>query len=371
MAERPDTELRDDAVRQARIAFESLALAMERIDEVQGRPRNMPVPLTEEFYEAFKVKLDIRGNLQKQEYKSPLDLVKILNCKKVTAAAVEKLFVNQYEIKWHTQTKDPDPFSFYAFCKSVEDAGGEDVMKYDTRRAHVISRLYQKRAELLQIQNLNHKELCPPIYVRHDEDEGWTKFTLTSEGWDSDENGIDWISEEGLREYIDESSKRYGENAIRNEEFLRGAHEDKPAPEHLYWAVFEEDDYDDQDDDTPFKTQVYVGKSQNGIKGGWFGGSSTSHCKRMESSRNVLCDMLSYSPTALLREYLVDLRFLLHKACNPDGSNSGLFIMKTEGLALDDAKRSNINGRRLDEAQTPILDDNWSPKNMNYGLNGR
>ena len=80
--------------------------------------------------------------------------------------------------------------------------------------------------------------------------------------------------------------------------------------------------------------------------------------------------MLSYNPAALLQEQLVDLKFLLHKACNPDGSNSGLFIMETGGLALDVAKRSNIDGLRLD-AQTPILEDNWSPKNMNYGLNGR
>ena len=369
MAERPDAELLDDAVRQARIAFESLALAMERIDEVQGRPRNIPVPLTEEFYEAFKVKLDIRGNLQKQEYKSPLDLVKILNCKKVTAAAVQKLFKKQYEIKWHTQTKDPDPFSFYAFCKSVEDAGGNDVMTYNTRRAHVISRLYQKRAELLQIQNLNHKELCPPIYVRH-RDERWTKFTFTTEGLAREESGINWITKEGLREYIDASSKKYDENAI-DEEFVDrlGTYRGEPAPEHLYWAVFEEDDYDDQGDDTPFKTQVYVGRSQNGIKERWLGGG-TSHCKRMEFSRDVMCNMSSYDPTALLREQLVQLRFLLHKACNRDGSNSGLFIMETGGLALDVAKRSNIDGLRLD-ARTPILDDNWSPKNMNYGLNGR
>ena len=359
MAQKPDPP--DDAVGQVTITIGDLTL-----DEVQDKRLNIPVPLTGEFYEAIKVKLHRRGNLQKQEYKSLLDLVKILNWKEVTAAAVQELFVNQYEIKWHTPTKTPDPFSFYAFCKSVEDAGGKDVMTYDTRRAHVISRLYQKRAELLQIQNLTHKELCPPIYVRHTADEGWTKFTYTSGKWATaklNENGINWITKEGLREYIARSSKAYNQHAIDNKEFLHG-----DTRGQLHWAVFEEDDYDDQGDDTPFKTQVYVGRAKNGIQERWLGGGK-SHCKRMEFSRDVMCNMSSYDPTALLREQLVQLRFLLHKACNRDGSNSGLFIMETGGLALDVAKRSNIDGLRLD-AQTPILDDNWSPKNMNYGLNG-
>ena len=133
-------------------------------------------------------------------------------------------------------------------------------MTYDTRRAHVISRLYQKQAELRDIQELTHKQLCPPIYVRHT-DGGWRKFThalKNLEGVEPIENGIDWITKDGLREYIATSSKAYNQDAIDNKEFLGGT-----QGEQLYWAVFEEDDYDlhrDQDDDTPFKTQVYVGK---------------------------------------------------------------------------------------------------------------
>ena len=60
MAQKPNP--RDDAVRHVGIAIENLTL-----DEVQDKRLNIPVPLTEEFYEALKVKLDIRGNLQKQE----------------------------------------------------------------------------------------------------------------------------------------------------------------------------------------------------------------------------------------------------------------------------------------------------------------
>ena len=89
----------------------------------------------------------------------------------------------------------------------------------------------------------------------------------------------------------------------------------------------------------------------------------------MKFARDVMCNMLSYEPTPLLRELLVDLRLLLHKACNPNGSKSGLFIMKTGEIELNVAKRRNMNGTTIDSDNTRIFDDQWKPTNMQYGLN--
>ena len=277
---------------------------------------------------------------------------------------MEKLFEKQYEIEWHTETGDPDPFSFYKFCKSVEDAGGEDVMTYETRRAHVISKLYQTQEELRNIRGLTHKELCPPIYVRCEDPAVWIQCRYESGKWQCRDfnEGISWISNVHLRRYIDSNSKVYTHEDVENELFLQGK---------LHWAVFEEEEYEQHrrtNEFLPFKTQIYVGKAQNGIKERWLDGSK-SHCKRMESARDVMCNMLSYDPTALPQQLLVDLRLLLHKACNPDGLKSGLFIMKTGEIELNVAKRRNMNGTRIDSDDTRILDDQWKPTNMQYGLN--
>jgi hypothetical protein len=94
--------------------------------------------------------------------------------------------------------------------------------------------------------------------------------------------------------------------------------------------------------------------------------------------------MLSYDPTALKSEQLVDLRLLLDKACNQDGGNSGLFIMdqftKTvtvknrqkiigDKRRLNDAETNNIDGYASREEETPIINSSWRLNNMDYGMN--
>jgi hypothetical protein len=329
----------------------------------------IPLHLTPEFNNALREKLepDVYPDTP-SPFKSPRELVSILVAQgDATNAKVKTLFEKQYELEWHTLTGDPDQFSFYGFCKDIAhahananavadgnvDAGGENVMTYDTRRAHVNSRLYHAQQQLLEIRRLTFQKLCPPVYVRTTtpaneapgNDETWRKWV-----WDNnafivtEENAnIDWISNEDLRNHITENSKSYDNGNFPNES-------------HLYWAVLEEDDFENP----LFKTQVYVGKASDGIRNRWVTGSK-SHCKRMKFARDVMCEMSNYSPAALRWEQLVDLRFLLHKACNKDGENSGLFIMRYEGN-LGPAETSNINGEN-------ILFADWKPKNMKYGMN--
>ena len=385
----------DDAVRHVNIAFENFTLAMEKIDEAKNEDEHsqttrvfrvrqnairaisnahrlhIPSPsLTVDFYNALRAKLDISDELQQNqfqgnhEFKSPLDFVNILvSNHDANGEAVKKLFEKQCEIKWHTKTGDPDPFSFYKFCKSVEDAGGEDVMTYDTRRAHVISKLYQTQEKLRGIRGLAHQKLCPPIYVRSFRKKSqWATWTWKeSKTWElKNKQNIDWITNKDLKNYITDESK------TQNERCKDFPHNNQ----QLYWLVIEEDDPNlEQAEDRTFKTQVYVGRAKNGVRERWLS-SGTSHCKKMQFARDVMCNMLSFDPTALRSEQLVDLRVLLHKACNPDGSKSGLFIMDEfpDNKALVEAEGNDIDGIELKKGETS---DTYTFRvtDMKYGMN--
>ena len=400
-------QLMEEAVKHIDTAFRHLTLASDKIDKAQtngtaddvpvlrklrvkqnairaiGSPYLIPLTADQRNYEALRETLKINDErndfqlLTAEEYKSPRDLVSVLVYNgDATRATVKKLFEKQYEFEWHTETGDPDPFSFYGFCDDVFQENDEDldVMTYNTRKAHVISRLYHVQKELLKIRHVPYQELCPPVYVLSSDATLWEtwKFDFHENKlkiiYSNDvEKNIGWITNDKLREYITSKSLKNRSGNLPNE------------VGHLYWAVLEEDDYDKdrkRSETLPFRTQVYVGQAKNGIKERWTG-DGTSHCKKMEFARDVMCDMLSYDPTALRFEQLVDLRLLLHKACNQNYENSGLFIMDQFINQTDDqnkkllnaAETNNINGYASSDRKTPIIDNFWRPKDMNYGMN--
>jgi hypothetical protein len=408
-----------EAVKHINTAFQHLTLALDKIDKAQtnGTPDDVPVlrefrvkqnairgignpyliPLTadQRNYEALRETLEINDQrndfqlLTAEEYKSPRDLVSVLVANNdATKATVKKLFEKQYEFKWHTGTGDPDQFSFYGFCEDVKDVEGEDVMMYDTRKAHVISRLYHAQKELQKIRHLPYKKLCPPVYVRTRSFGGirwrWTKWIFNCEN-------NEFITNTHINTNINSWILKDNQliTHLEHNSVLTSATGQLPNEVgHLYWAVLKEDDYDNDREPTeilPFRTQVYVGIAKNGIKERWTGGG-TSHCKKMEFARDVMCDMLSYDPTALRSEQLVDLRLLLHKACNQDDETSGLFIMEqftkeddTEQIIGDKsrlvpAEGKNINGKKTSSDEFILnvrQNENWIPKDMNYGMNKR
>ena len=340
-------------------------------------PHLLSIPqliLTGQFYNRLREKLEISGQVdcfvtRAGDYRSPRDLARVLvENGDATTAAVEKLFEKQYELRWHTTTGDPDQFSFYGFCQDVDQAGGENVMMYSTRRAHVISRLYHAQEELLKIRGLTYREHCPPVYVCTKIDERWTwkKWICHPHRREFEvcagETDIDWISSEPLRNYITVNSVQ----DYHNETLPNGN-------KHLvYWAVIEEDDFEEPHvahGNNLGKTQVYVGRARHGIKERWAGSLDSSHCRNMELTRNVMYNMMNYDPDTLSRKQLVDLRFLLHKAHHPDGSNSGLFIMGLQGYDdYEQAETSNRQGipLRVGEAKWTLI-----PTNMKFGMNDR
>ena len=110
------------------------------------------------------------------------------------------------------------------------------------------------------------------------------------------------------------------------------------------------------------ETQVYVGQAGQGIRNRWVEHTS-SHCKNMELSRNVMYNMMNYDPETLKEQQLVDLRFLLHKANNLEGDNSGLFLMRLHpDKTLSESESIDIEGVEM---------DGWTlePLNMLYGMN--
>jgi hypothetical protein len=208
--------------------------------------------LTVEDYNALRRKLEInvqleRDNFQPQEneeYKSPRNLVSILAARgDANREAVKKLFATQYEFKWRTETGDPDQFSFYGFCQDLKNAGGEDVMTCDTRKAHVISRLYHAQEKLHKIRHLTHlthRQLYPPVYVRTLANNRWTwkkwicnRDRSVFEATDV-ETDINWITNVPLRNYI----TKYSVQNDRDAAFPNGEN-------HLYWALLEDDDLEE------------------------------------------------------------------------------------------------------------------------------
>ena len=324
-------------------------------------------------YNALRRKLfEINGQLEDDnfqpqanvaEYKSPRNLVGILvaNGDAINRETVKKLFAIQHEFKWCTETGDPDQFSFYGFCNDVEDAGGEDVMTYDTRKAHVISRLYHAQEKLHKIRHLPSQQLCPPVYVLTEGDNPtWTRWKWCNNQLTVDEVvGIGWISNQPLREYITQHSERNTTAGnLPNE------------TNHLYWVVFEEDDFDDNHPHVNDygRTQIYVGSATRGIKDRW-AADSKSHSKNIELSRNVMYNMMNYDQNTLQKQLqLVDLRLLLHKAnqYNQEEDKCGLFIMQHfENLTLAKSESKDIKGIKVNDNLT------WEPKNMLFGVNGR
>jgi hypothetical protein len=316
--------------------------------------------LTVEDYNTLRRKLEInvqleRDNFQPQEneeYKSPRNLVSIPAAHgDANRETVKKLFATQYEFKWRTETGDPDQFSFYGFCQDLKNAGGEDVMTYDKRKAHVISRLYHAQEKLHKIRHLTHRQLCPPVYVRTAVDKRWTwkkwicnrdrsVFEVTD-----GETDIDWITNIPLRNYITKYSVQNDHRAL----FPNGGN-------HIYWAVLEEDDFGENQPHAAHgnnlgTTQVYVGKAMHGIKDRWVA-NTKSHCRNMELSRNVMYNMMNYDQNTLEGQQLVDLRFLLHKADTYHqerqvGDRCGLFIMGRQGYGDgENVERRNIEGAR-------------------------
>ena len=321
------------------------------------------------------------------QLKSPQDVADptILGIKQQAPISfVTKLIEQQFSIQWNTESvngvREPEDFNFFKFCdveklesarkgKNKQMEGKTRHLKYDPRRAHVKVQLY-RFCRANTIRECSVKALCPYVYIRTRR--GWKKWhplegtynTLIS----AEHSHFSWMNEH-IYNYISSHAIKIKENRI-----------EKALKKHtLYWAVLEDKDFQPGIHlklNVVGKTQVYVGKANNGIDGRWLA-DANSHCKMMKNCLENVQEMTTYDPLRVHGIQLVDARILLAKLREEE---CALFVMNTyDGDAasknLEADEKAHIkgelprNGNRNVSLLTQCPD--WKPKYMAYGMNGR
>ncbi len=333
--------------------------------------------------------------------RSPLDLAKYLKKTKTINAPhwlVKNIIQHQFDIRWNTLNGDPDDYTFYEFCDNRNTA---KLLKYIPRQAHVKATLYKecRKINVSSLREITEKKenLCPTVYIRTTD--GWKSWRANEDKFypvKDIKKTLSWINS-SIRTFITENADEQNVNSLKK----------SLANRTLYWAVL---------DDSDFKpggklklkeigrTQVYVGRTNKGIKGRWTG-AGNNHCEKMKKCLDNVCDMttiMTYDPSRLEGITLVDARLVLAKV---RGKKTALFVIKTFGESssetsedeesdatesverivpdivpnpnpntdpLTEAEKWHREGKRVDNEHSDIIpldDDEWKPKDMRYGMN--
>ena len=174
------------------------------------------------------------------------------------------------------------------------------------------------------------------MYVRIND--GWKTWdTDTGTFTKSESENFSWINE-SIKSFIDGNAD---EQDVDNLEQCLS----KPT---LYWAVLEDKDFGSGEKlklEEIGKTQVYVGKANNGIRGRWTT-DCDNHCAMMKKCLDNVLAMETYDPLRLEGISLVDSRLALAKV---RGERTALFAIKTFG---DDVEKAKLQLRAtLDKVQ--------------------
>ena len=248
--------------------------------------------------------------------------------KTVTHKVVKSIFQSQFQIKWNTSTGEPTDYKFYEFCDTERTA---KLFKYGPRQAHVKAALYKECTSRSQsmsyVQSISNrkKKLCPEVYVRSND--GWKTWDAdTGTFTKSESENFSWINE-SIKSFIEGNAD---EQDVDNLEQCLS----KPT---LYWSVLEDKDFGSCEKlklEEIGKTQVYVGKANNGIRGRWTT-DSDNHCAMIKKCLDNVLAMETYDPLRLEGISLVDARLALAKV---RGERTALFAIKTFGDDVEKAK---------------------------------
>ncbi len=335
--------------------------------------------------------------------RSPLDLAKYLKKPETEIGRqwlVRNIIQHQFDIRWKTPNGDPKDYTFYQFC---DNENTTDLLKYIPRQAHVKATLYKecRQRDVNDLRGITEKKenLCPTVYIRTagrwkpsraDEDE-------FNDAEDSNTH-LSWI-DSSILTFITENADEQNNDDESVQDSL-----EKPT---LYWAVLDDSDFKPGEKlklKEIGRTQVYVGRTNKGIKGRWTGGGN-NHCDKMKKCLDNVCDMMTimtYDPSRLEGISLVDARLVLAKV---RGEKTALFVIKTFGESssetsedeesdatesverivpdivpnpnpntdpLTEAEKWHREGKRVDNEHSDIIpldDDEWKPKDMRYGMN--
>ena len=277
------------------------------------------------LYDCFLKKIKKEHLFQKAE--SPRDMADYLQTN-VTQKVVKSIFQSQFQIKWNTSTGKPLDYKFYEFCDTERTTS---LFKYGPRQAHVKAVLYREctsgSQSMSYVQSIckRKEKLRPEVYVRSKE--GWKTWDAdTTTFTKSESENFSWINK-SIKSFIDGNAD---EQAVDNLEQCLS----KPT---LYWAVLEDRDFGSGEKlklEEIGKTQVYVGKANNGIRGRWTT-DSDNHCDVMKKCLDNVLSMETYDPLRLEGISLVDSRLALAKV---RGERTALFVIKTFGDDVEKAK---------------------------------
>ena len=219
-----------------------------------------------------------------------------------------------------TDTGPPTNYTFYQFCDTERTMR---LFKYMPRLAHVKTTLYKKSRKegISNLQRIaeNKKKLCPKVYIKTAQ--GWKTWDANNDSdlQDSNLDQLEWI-QTSMKSLINENSDELGDDSGSLQKYL-----ERPT---LYWAVLEDRDFITGEKlklKDIGKTQGYIGKANNGIRGRWIA-EINSHCSMMKECLDNVCAMTTYDPSRLKRIHLADARLALAKV---RGEGTALFVMKT------------------------------------------
>ena len=283
---------------------------------------------------------------------SPLDMAKHLKKKEGIQWLVVNIIQYQFEMKWNTDTPagEPDDYTFYEFC---DKGNTTEFFKYKPRQAHVKATLYKecRRKSVNYLRGITKENLCPTVYIRAAGE--WVSWRADGNydgirraiSIDEGDTDLNWITP-SIRNFIKENAD---EQRVDHEDLKCLA---KPT---LYWAVLDDRDFQSEVSLLKVKrigkTQVYVGKANNGIRGRWLK-DSDSHCEMMKKCLDNVCAMTTYDSLRLEGIQLVDARLTLAKIRE---ERTALFVIKTFGDNVEKAEIAVEKARmRLDEAKESL-----------------
>jgi hypothetical protein len=187
------------------------------------------------------------------------------------------------------------------------------------------------------LRNITKEELCPIVYIKTTR--GW-KLWQADEGDEFEdvdiEDDLSWI-DPSIRKFITENAD---EQKADHKSLV-----DSLAKPTLYWAAVNDTDFVSGEKlklKSIGRTQVYVGKANNGIQGRWIK-DANNHCTMMKKCLDNMCAMTTYDPLRLEGIQLVDARLAL---ANVREEKTALFVIKTFG---DGVEKSQIAQQKIEK----------------------
>ena len=282
---------------------------------------------------------------------SPRDLAKHLksDLKSDQQKMVKNIIQHQFDIRWETgpPAGEPDDYTFYDLC-DMENTKASFL--YEPRKAHVYATLYKecRRKSISRLRKITKKKLCPKVFIR------------TPDGWKSWEAQKDEFSKAGMKECLWIKKPIFDYIKDNADEQKNETLKESLKKHTLYWAVIEDSDFRAGSvlklNDIG-KSQVYIGKANNGIKGRWLedGGN---HCEKMKECLDTVNAMTTYNPMFFKAIQLVDARLALAKVRGEEKEKTALFVMKTFGDDIQE-KINNLN-----QSEEKLRDAKKQPENV-------